>query len=483
MQLGADAPKIKINAYHILVATSFACYWLWTFCVLIAKFIPQRISTSAFEDSWFWSTLGHIMGLLLVAALARSYAPFGDKKVVVIGSPCICLLGYTFLLYSSMIGEGAVGCLLLGSLLTGLGNAGLLVCWCESYTAGYSGGMSRFTIAVATLLAMAIIILISFLPSSIQQIVLAVTPFLTMTITRLSLRTSPHRRIYTEVRRSSDYSPYFAVFCLTYTLPLGFFQMHFTSGIELSDPYWLQLLAPSLLFVIAFVIVDAMLTRLFKTSILVKIIVPATIAGLLLLSLFDANTLPGGTLIYSSQQFMAIFFYSLFAALAAREQTAAAHIFAIGVVFMDTGYVAGQLLGEIARGLLYGHVLEITLGIVYVVALVGVFVLPRVSEALTNKRQTQTLRASFDTTQQVDKDVLFAIEQIAKQHQLTAREKEMLGFLVRGKSVPAIARETFLSQNTVKTHVSHIYLKLAIHSRDELIGYIEQIGKSPPSIT
>ncbi|MEZ5658139.1 MAG: response regulator [Burkholderiaceae bacterium] len=51
--------------------------------------------------------------------------------------------------------------------------------------------------------------------------------------------------------------------------------------------------------------------------------------------------------------------------------------------------------------------------------------------------------------------------------QLTAREREILGYVARGLSNKAIARELGISHDTVKLHVRHILSKLNLGSRVE----------------
>ncbi len=53
---------------------------------------------------------------------------------------------------------------------------------------------------------------------------------------------------------------------------------------------------------------------------------------------------------------------------------------------------------------------------------------------------------------------------------LSEREKEILGWLVKGKSYNAIAETCFVSIDTVKTHVRHIYEKLHVHSKSEAVA-------------
>ncbi|TDQ28582.1 response regulator [Tenacibaculum caenipelagi] len=52
---------------------------------------------------------------------------------------------------------------------------------------------------------------------------------------------------------------------------------------------------------------------------------------------------------------------------------------------------------------------------------------------------------------------------------LTKRENDVLQLLAKGKSYPSIAKELFISLNTVKGHTKKIYEKLQLKSKQEII--------------
>lgn len=56
---------------------------------------------------------------------------------------------------------------------------------------------------------------------------------------------------------------------------------------------------------------------------------------------------------------------------------------------------------------------------------------------------------------------------------LTARETEILSLLVRGRTLPYIANELFVTTGTVKTRVRHIYEKALVNNRQELLDKVE----------
>lgn len=71
-------------------------------------------------------------------------------------------------------------------------------------------------------------------------------------------------------------------------------------------------------------------------------------------------------------------------------------------------------------------------------------------------------------------------DDMAKQYNLTLREKELLQYVYQGKSSPEIAGLLNISANTVKRHLSNMYAKIGINSRIELIHMIRRdYGKEP----
>ncbi len=62
---------------------------------------------------------------------------------------------------------------------------------------------------------------------------------------------------------------------------------------------------------------------------------------------------------------------------------------------------------------------------------------------------------------------------LAERYALSTRESEVLVFLAAGRSAPFIREELGVSQSTVKSHIQHIYRKMGIKGKQELISLIE----------
>lgn len=58
---------------------------------------------------------------------------------------------------------------------------------------------------------------------------------------------------------------------------------------------------------------------------------------------------------------------------------------------------------------------------------------------------------------------------------LSTREAEVMELIARGNSMATIAERLVISENTVRTHAKHIYTKLDIHKRQELLDMLDTL--------
>ena len=62
--------------------------------------------------------------------------------------------------------------------------------------------------------------------------------------------------------------------------------------------------------------------------------------------------------------------------------------------------------------------------------------------------------------------------ELAQKYNLSPRETDVFLLLAQGRSRPHISNELFLADGTVKTHISHIYRKLNVHTREEFLTVV-----------
>ena len=64
-------------------------------------------------------------------------------------------------------------------------------------------------------------------------------------------------------------------------------------------------------------------------------------------------------------------------------------------------------------------------------------------------------------------------------HYLTNREEEVLSLLLEGSTYKDVARELFISETTVKTHVNNIFQKLQVKEKTQAVLYAINRGFKP----
>ncbi len=76
-------------------------------------------------------------------------------------------------------------------------------------------------------------------------------------------------------------------------------------------------------------------------------------------------------------------------------------------------------------------------------------------------------------------DLEAALGEAGRLYQLTQRELDIARLLAQGRSKSVIGDKLCLSESTVRTHARHLYAKLDVHSRQQLIDLLEELGQPP----
>lgn len=71
-------------------------------------------------------------------------------------------------------------------------------------------------------------------------------------------------------------------------------------------------------------------------------------------------------------------------------------------------------------------------------------------------------------------------DEICRRFGLTPREREVMVMLAQGYTRPHICRELSISDGTARAHAFHVYQKLGVHKKDDLLRLVREIGESAP---
>jgi len=73
------------------------------------------------------------------------------------------------------------------------------------------------------------------------------------------------------------------------------------------------------------------------------------------------------------------------------------------------------------------------------------------------------------------------LDWICAEFGLSAREREIVQRILKGKSNKEIEEELFISSHTVKNHIYHIFQKTGVKSRGQLVSMVMQHSAEPPN--
>jgi DNA-binding CsgD family transcriptional regulator len=151
-------------------------------------------------------------------------------------------------------------------------------------------------------------------------------------------------------------------------------------------------------------------------------------------------------------------------------------VFCLGLLCLESG----ELINIIAT-LVYGFTETKDSSLPTVVTSIVIIILilkELISWLMAQKQKQDNVALAASTVQDGHKmsnqEGVAAIDEIARNFSLTKREAEIVPYLVRGRGADYIAKELFIQPTTVKSHVGHIYRKIGIRGRRELMDLVER---------
>ena len=197
------------------------------------------------------------------------------------------------------------------------------------------------------------------------------------------------------------------------------------------------------------------------------------------------------SLVRTAQTFLIVFLFLALGDVARHSPYHPMLVFAAGWCSYRLQFMVGKLVGDRLAAAASGAGLVMS-GIVWLLVLVMLFVLD--DAALGNRliftelnalddedslagrvgavQREMNEREYEDEARPADITAL-RVAATSEQFGLTPREREILDMLVRGRSKAHIAAAFLISENTVRGHVKHIYAKLDVHGKQELLDKVE----------
>ena len=308
---------------------------------------------------------------------------------------------------------------------------------------------------------------------------LLANPTASETMARLSRDESPHDMAITQPSSFLPFGHQLFVCLLLFSAVQGFMLTFGETGGIPATSIWS-------LAILAVVLVVACLARL-TTDALLKLAALLAIAGLLLVPASDLIRFSiSNGLISCGIAAFDVFQWIVLTALARRNMHGAVSVFAWGSAMHAIGVILGANAGRFVNHYWTSDVQVVVLavaGIVFcLVVAMSVFLQHFSFEKTINGVRESVPPVLVDSADEDDASEERALtvdercEVLSQQKGLTKRETEVLHLLARGRTGVFIQHELCVSYNTIKAHVKHIYQKLDVHTHQELIDLVEDLG-------
>lgn len=209
---------------------------------------------------------------------------------------------------------------------------------------------------------------------------------------------------------------------------------------------------------------------LFQLSIL------CSVAGFLMLSIAGTSGSLVSMLLSCGTGFFEILMYFVLIALGSKNAVVALPMLAWGNAMASWGTLLGANFGRITNSIAFDSAMASAAAALIVFGIVAYVVLVQKTFSFSHTIQDLTPPAPLISAanQEPTASIAQRCKALGSKHSLTDREQEIFEYLARGRNVRFIQEELTVSYNTVKTHVSHIYAKLDVHSHQELIDLVEK---------
>ncbi|MDR1422808.1 MAG: helix-turn-helix transcriptional regulator [Coriobacteriales bacterium] len=152
------------------------------------------------------------------------------------------------------------------------------------------------------------------------------------------------------------------------------------------------------------------------------------------------------------------------------EDTPPLRVFGVTQLSIALGLMLGHILGFIMDSESFG-IVEVTRA-----STACVYLLMTVTTLVLSENHIAgywSLLKVMPETSVRQQDLSTRCKELGEEFSLTTREVEMLMLLARGRSIPYVTERLHVSESTARTHMKHIYEKLNVHTKQDLIDLVD----------
>lgn len=476
------------------------------------------VESQGYISQFFFMAMPVLFSVLTLLIIVRFEKRFGSplkNPRLRLLAPIFIALSCPFLFIQTTSLELTAALFAVGALFTGIGSGLMWVMWGEYY-AKISQEDTEYLAPISTVIAGVLVLLVSSMSGWLTLVVVMCFPLISGVCLSLAWRDVQQQVATAEYSGEAEQQGYTDTQLLAVSHPWHALKQMGRTGpgilvaslfVCLLGSFWQQesddillfqiVVIVSIIFTAIIALVSANGPQRISVSFLFRWMCPVLVLGFVAVIIWgDSWGVYAAFMISLAARFsFCLITQMFFAQYATRGLTTAAQAYGFGWIFVHLGDFLGVLTLVLLNPLFAYGVVDIS-----EVAAVSVAVLTILTMFILNKRDSLALKTHADEKEQSSLTGLAAPEHaltdetgesraskeavgtgqlerslrsLAKKYKLTPREVEVFELLARGRSVPFIRDSLVISRDTAATHVKHIYQKLGVHSRQELIDLVQ----------
>ena len=470
---------------------------MWIYCATHRPSATDEVSVMVVMYAAL--TLALVAVFCAVRRLAKRGVPLGQipsprvARMLDVGAACAMAVAGVVLAVPAVL--PALPGVVIASVLGGVGVGWAYMRWGQFYARldiHYAAPLIFVTMIIGSVGKT----LVDFLPAVPAAGVLAVIPFLTFACVRKSLANHPVAaeplRYYNARTIGSLWR--LAAGVAVYSVTVGVIQSVFLEAMP--SPYHASVVVhhgSEVLLALAMLAWVTVFKRGLDFSRTWRVILILMATALIFEPYLDPAFLSYLlSLVRTAQTFLIVFLFLALADVARHGLYHPMAVFSLGWIAYALPFAVGKGVGDELAALGSGASLVMA-AIVWLLVVVTLFVLDEASMGnrlifteLNDEGDDDTHAKRMDAVQQAldeqddanrrHADLLtLRCAALTEAYGLTPREREILELLARGRSKTHIAEAFLISENTVRGHVKHIYAKLDVHGKQELVDKLESV--------
>lgn len=459
--------------------------WAWIYATWLTPVVfPDSTGLTINNSiSWLISLASVAVTLFVLAFMVRDKDISSIKGVYILAGP-LTSVGSIMTACGPLLGIEIPALTIIGSVMTGITSGVLWMLWGE-FTGKVDQEFAELFVPWCVAVPLVVVFLSTFISGPIAGLAICLLPSISAWLLYLSFKDTeilkPVELLPVEERPNykGDFirvglgslvvymSISFAWGCMDYASMTGWGGTHLI-------PYFIG--AALAIVVAIFSISYSVRLDIFA---LYRWLIPVILFSLILLSVqqYWARFL-SFSLITLAQYGFDIIVWIYFSRIVRKGVCSGSFAIGINRGFVQVGITLGSLISLFLPQILAQTHMSLQLVILVLSAVMTTVALMILNRKDEFERMMIARPITPSGTESVARDYDVICDRLADENNLTAREREILGYLARGRSLPYIRDVLVLSKNTVDTHAKNLYRKLEVHSRQELIDLIEQDTES-----